>query len=202
GRFDTPIIKNPSLNFKDKDRDVDLLIMESTYGNRFHEPVKEMKPQLIKIINDTVGRGGTILIPSFAYGRTQELVYVLHELYNENAVPKIPVYVDSPLATKLTRVYGEHPEVYDQEANESFLQKGENPFSFRHIDFIRSVEESMKLNRDERPHIVISASGMCEAGRILHHLRFKIHSSKNTILIVGYMAANTLGRRILELGRE
>ena len=113
----------------------------------------------------------------------------------------MPVYVDSPLATKITRVFGEHPELYDEEAHNDFLQKGQNPFSAANFHFIGSVEESMALNREEKPHVVISASGMCEAGRILHHLRFKIHNKKNTILVVGYMARNTLGRRILEAGQ-
>jgi metallo-beta-lactamase family protein len=108
--------------------------------------------------------------------------------------------VDSPLATRLTRVYGEHPEVYDQETHDTFLSNGKNPFSFKQIKFVQSVEESMALNRDENPKIVISASGMCEGGRILHHLRHKIHNQKNTILVVGFMAAHTLGRRILDLG--
>ena len=202
GRFDKPIIKDPTLNFEEQDREVDLLIMESTYGDRLHEPVVDLKPRLKQVLVDTYDRGGTILIPSFAFGRTQELLYVLHELYNENEVPRFPVYVDSPLATKITRVFAEHPEVYDQETHQAFLQQGKNPFQFDQVNFVGSVAESMALNRDETPHIVVSASGMCEAGRILHHLRYKIHNSKNTILIVGYMAQHTLGRRILEQGEE
>jgi metallo-beta-lactamase family protein len=117
-------------------------------------------------------------------------------------VPRRPVYVDSPLATKLTGVYGEHPEVYDRETKEVFLKNGENPFMFDQLRFVQSVDESMDLMRDEKQHIVIAASGMCEAGRILHHLRYKIHNAKNTVLIVGYMAKNTLGRRIQESGEE
>ena len=200
GRFDKPILKDPTLNFDEQDREVDLLIMESTYGDRLHEPVVDLKPRLKQVLVDTYDRGGTLLIPSFAFGRTQELLYVLHEIYNENEVPRLPVYVDSPLATKLTRVFAEHPEVYDQETHKAFLQQGQNPFQFDQVNFVGSVEESMALNRDETPHIVVSASGMCEAGRILHHLRYKIHDAKNTILIVGYMAQHTLGRRILEQG--
>ena len=200
GRFDKPIIKDPTLNFDEQDQDVDLLIMESTYGDRLHEPVVDLKPRLKQVLTDTYDRGGTILIPSFAFGRTQELLYFLHELYIENEVPRFPVYVDSPLATKITRVFGEHPEVYDKETHEAFLQQGINPFQFSQAHFVGSVEESIALNRDETPHIVVAASGMCEAGRILHHLRHKIHNSKNTILIVGFMAQNTLGRRILDEG--
>ena len=200
GRFDKPIIKDPALNFEDTDREVDLMIMESTYGDRLHAPVKDLKPQLKKVLTETFDRSGTVIIPSFAFGRTQELLYVLHELYDEGEVPRVPVYVDSPLATNITRVFGEHPEVYDRETHEIFLEKGKNPFSFNQVHFVGSVEESMALNREEKPHIVISASGMCEAGRVLHHLRHKIHNPRHTILIVGFMAQNTLGRRILELG--
>ncbi|MDY6951082.1 MAG: MBL fold metallo-hydrolase, partial [Thermodesulfobacteriota bacterium] len=200
GRFNKPIIKDPTLDFAEEDRHVDLLIMESTYGNRLHGPVADLKPHMKKVLVDTYNRGGTLLIPSFAFGRTQEIIYLLHELYNENDVPKVPVFVDSPLAINITRVFGEHPELYDQETHASFLEQGQNPFSFEGIHFVRSVEESMELNRDDRPHIVIAASGMCEAGRILHHLRYKIHNPRTTILIVGFMAQNTLGRRIVEQG--
>ncbi|MFZ7126150.1 MAG: MBL fold metallo-hydrolase RNA specificity domain-containing protein [Desulfobacterales bacterium] len=200
GRFGKPILKDPCLDFTESHRQVDLLIMESTYGDRDHEPVGDLKGSLAAVINSTYERGGCVLIPAFAYGRTQELLYLLHTLYNEGAVPRLPVYVDSPLATRLTRVFGEHPEVYDKETHRVFLQNGENPFAFREMHFVSSVEESMALNRDETPHIVISASGMCEAGRILHHLRHKIHNPRHTILIVGFMAQNTLGRRIQEMG--
>lgn len=200
GRFNKPIIKDPTSNFNKEDRNIDLLLLESTYGNRHHEPTGDMKQRLKEVLLENQKRGGTIVIPSFAYGRAQEIIYVLHELYDEGEVPKIPIHVDSPLASSLTKVFGEHLELYDQDAHETFLKKGENPFSFSHIHFVKSVEESMTLMRDETPHIVIASSGMCEAGRVLHHLRYKIHNPKNTILIVGYMAQNTLGRKILEEG--
>lgn len=200
GRFDKPILRNPCFQFEEQDRTIDLLIMESTYGDRDHEPVVDLKPRLQKALNETFDRGGCVLIPSFAYGRTQELLYVIHELYAEGAVKPRPVYVDSPLATNITKVFGEHPEVYDKETHETFLNSGKNPFDFKQVHFTQSVEESMALMRDNNPHIVISASGMCEAGRILHHLRYKVHNPKNTILIVGFMAQHTLGRRIHELG--
>jgi len=202
GRFNKPIIKNPALSFLSDDLDVDLMIMESTYGNRVHEPLENLKPILKKIFTETFERNGTVIIPAFAYGRTQELLYLIHELYNEGEVRRVPVFVDSPLATNITRVFGEHPEVYDNETHETFLKKGQNPFFFDKVRFVGSVEESMALNREEQPHIVIAASGMCEAGRVLHHLRHKIHNPRHTILIVGYMAQNTLGRRILEQGLE
>ncbi len=200
GRFNKPILKDPSLRFSEEDRKIDLLLIESTYGNRHHDPVVDMKPKLKKLLNETIDRGGSVLIPSFAFGRTQELLYVLHELYVAGDVPKIPVYVDSPLATNLTQVFGEHPEAYDQQAHEDFLKKGKNPFLFDPLSFTASVEESMAITRETKPHIVIAGSGMCEGGRILHHLRYKIHNPLNTILIVGFMAANTLGRRIMDLG--
>jgi len=200
GRYDKPILRDPASHFDGLGRDVDLMIMESTYGNREHEPVVDLRPRLKKALNDTFDQGGSVLIPSFAYGRTQELLYVIHELYDAGEVPRMPVYVDSPLATNITKVFGEHPEVYDKETHQTFLQQGKNPFAFRQVQFVESVEASMALMREEKSHIVISASGMCEAGRILHHLRYKIHDPKNTILIVGYMANHTLGRRILEKG--
>ena len=202
GRFDKPIIKDPTLDFSEKDQHVDMMIIESTYGNRVHDPVRDLKPQLKKVLIETYNRRGSILIPSFAFGRTQELLYVLHELYNESDVPRLLVYVDSPLATNLTRVFGEHPELYDQDTHATFLEKRLNPFASDQIRFVGSVEESMALNREEKPHIVIAASGMCESGRILHHLRHKMHNPKNTILIVGFMAQNTLGRRILVNGER
>jgi len=200
GRFGKPILRDPVLTFPEEHRQVDLLIMESTYGDRLHEPVIDLKPRLQTVVTDAVERGGSILIPSFAFGRTQELLYVLHELYMEGSVPHLPIFVDSPLAVNITKVFGEHPEVYDRETHETFLQNGHNPFAFDQIHFIQSVEESIALTRDKKQHIVISASGMCEAGRILHHLRHRIHNPKNTILIVGFMAQHTLGRRIQELG--
>jgi metallo-beta-lactamase family protein len=202
GRFDKPILKNPTLTFDEEDTKIDLMIMESTYGNREHGPVADLESRLKKVLLDTHERGGSLIIPAFAYGRTQELIYVLHKLYESGQVPRLPIFVDSPLASNLTRVFGEHPETYDKETHAAFLEKGLNPFYFDKIRFVETVEESMRLNRDETPHVVISASGMCEAGRILHHLRHKVHNPKNTILIVGYMAQHTLGRRIEELGAQ
>ena len=202
GRFGKPILKDPTLVFDEEDRNIDLFITESTYGNREHEPVDDLGSSLKKVLNDTFERGGSVIIPSFAYGRTQELIYILHELYDKGEVPRRPIYVDSPLASNITKVFGEHPEVYDKETHETFLEKGENPFQFDKIKFVQTVEESMQLTQDSSSHVVISASGMCEAGRILHHLRYKIHDPKNTILLVGYMAENTLGRRIQDLGAK
>ena len=200
GRFGKPILQNPTLAFDEEDRDIDLFITESTYGDREHDPVADLESSLKKVLIETFDRGGSVIIPAFAFGRTQELIYMIHELYDKKEVPRMPVFVDSPLASNLTKVFGEHLESYDMDAHEAFLKKGINPFYFNKIRFVETVEESMRLNRDESSHVVISASGMCEAGRILHHLRYKVHNPKNTILLVGYMAENTLGRRIEELG--
>lgn len=200
GRFDKPILKDPNLLFAEEHRDIDLLIMESTYGNRLHEPMQDMKPLLKKALIETFDRGGSVIIPAFAYGRTQELLYFLHELYLAKEVPAMPVWVDSPLATQITHVFGEHPETYDVETHEAFLKKGLNPFDFPQLKFVQSVEESMALNRDPRSHVVLAGSGMCEGGRVLHHLRHKIHDERNTVLIVGYMGQNTFGRHLQEVG--
>ncbi|KJS00396.1 MAG: exonuclease [Desulfobulbaceae bacterium BRH_c16a] len=202
GRFDKPIIKDPNLDFAPEHRDIDLMIMESTYGNRLHEPIEDMKPLLKKVLLETFNRGGSVIIPAFAYGRTQELIYFLHEMYIAKEIPPMPIWVDSPLATMITHVFGEHPETYDTEAHEAFLQKGINPFDFAQLKFVQSVEESMALNRDTRSHIVLAGSGMCEGGRVLHHLRHKIHDERNTVLIVGYMGQNTFGRHLQEVGEK
>ncbi len=202
GRFDKPIIRDPALDFAKEHRDIDLLVMESTYGNRVHDPVIDMTPQLKKILVETFDRGGSVIIPSFSYGRTQELIYFLHELYLEGEVPRMPVYVDSPLATKITHVFGEHPETYDEDTHAKFLERGINPFNFEQLKFVQSVEESMALNRDTRSHIVLAGSGMCEGGRVLHHLRHKIHDERNTVLVVGYMGQHTFGRYLQEKGEK
>jgi len=200
GRFHKPIIKDPCTSFPDPEQPIDLLIMESTYGDRFHEPVKNLSHQLQEVLNDTWDRGGSVIIPSFAFGRTQEIIYYLHSLANRKAIPRFPIYVDSPLATDLTRVFGEHPEVYDRETHRLFLSDGENPFHFDGLTYVDSLEQSVALCKDQNPKVVISASGMCEGGRILHYLRYHVHNARDTILFVGYMAKHTLGRRILDLG--
>ncbi len=202
GRFNKPIIKDPTLQFAEEHRDVDLMIMESTYGNRLHDPIVDMKPKLKQVLTETYDRGGSVIIPAFSYGRTQELIYFLHELYLAGEVPPMPVWVDSPLATKITHVFGEHPETYDEETHNAFLRKGLNPFDFTHLKFVQTVEESMALNRDMKSHVVLAGSGMCEGGRVLHHLRHKIHDERNTVLIVGYMGANTFGRQLQEKGEK
>ena len=172
------------------------VIMESTYGNRDHESVDGAREQLARTIRDTAARGGRIIVPSFAVGRTQELVYDLHELVREGKIPQIPIYIDSPLAISATSVFATHPEVFDQ--SESLVQKVEDLFEHELVHYTRDVQESKKLNTMQGPFIVISASGMAESGRIVHHIKNGAGDPRNTILIVGYQAEHTLGRRIVE----
>jgi metallo-beta-lactamase family protein len=170
------------------------VIMESTYGNRDHESVTNARAELAAAVRDTAARGGRVMIPSFAVGRTQELLYNLNGLSREGAIPAIPIYVDSPLATDTTTVFEMHPEVFDH--TEDLVNKAKNLFQFPQVHFTRSVEESKALNTAQGPMVIIAASGMVEAGRILHHLEHGAGDPKNTILFVGYQAEGTLGRRI------
>lgn len=192
GRENIPIIRDPETVDH-----ADILIMESTYGNRTHEPYFDSEQKLEAIINDTFKRGGAVLIPAFAVGRTQQLVYTLHKLMVSRDIPELPVFVDSPLAINATSVFRLHPEAYDDEMRTFMLEQGD-PFGFDKLRYTRSVEQSKELNFMLDPFIVISASGMMEAGRILHHLRNRIEDPKNTILIVGWQAPDTLGRRLVE----
>ncbi len=192
GRAGIPIIRDPETVDH-----ADVLLLESTYGNRVHEPYDDAERKLERIINDTYRRGGAVVIPSFAVGRTQQLVYTLHRLINQRDIPQLPVFVDSPLAINATAVYRLHPECFDSEIRDFMLAEGD-PFGFDMLRYTRSVEQSKELNFMREPFIVISASGMAETGRILHHLRNRIEDPKNTILIVGWQAPDTLGRRLVE----
>lgn len=195
GRTGIPIIRSPA-SVADG---ADILIMESTYGNRTHPPYPESEKELERIVNDTFKRGGSLLIPAFAVGRTQQLVYTLHKLHDAGKIPAMPIYVDSPLATRTTEIFRMHPECYDRETREFLLQDDHNnPFGFSALHFTESVEQSKKLNEMKLPAVIISASGMMEHGRILHHLRSRIADHRNTILISGWQAPNTLGRKIVE----
>ena len=193
GRNDMPIIRNPNVL-----RDLDLLIMESTYGNRLHEVSDAVEEEVAQTVKTVVERGGKIIIPSFAVGRTQLLVYILHKLFDQNRIPVIPIYVDSPLAVEATKIYQTHPECYDRETYRVFLQNHEDPFGFGRLTYIKNVEQSKELNDRHDPCIIISASGMAEGGRILHHLKNNIEDKRNLILFVGYAAAHTLARKIID----
>jgi metallo-beta-lactamase family protein len=192
GRPGLPIIRDPEPLPK-----IDYLIMESTYGDRLHQELGNVKQKLADVVNRTAGRGGRIIVPAFAVGRTQQLVVVLHQLIDEGKIPSIPVFVDSPLAVNVTEVFRKHENLFDTET-QSFLENGEDPFGFKLLRYIRDVNESKALNDLRGPFMVISASGMCEAGRILHHLRHNIEDPRNTILITGFQAENTLGRKIVD----
>ncbi len=192
GRFDMPILRDPHSFPK-----CDYLITESTYGGRRHPPSDDLKGELEEIVNDTITRRGKLIIPAFSVGRTQVIVYFLHQLQLEGRIPAIPIYVDSPLAVNATDVFRLHPELFDAEARQFQRQTGDILGS-DNCNYVRDVEESKRINRRRNSCIVISASGMCEAGRIRHHLKNNISSAKNTILIPGFQAAHTLGRRIVE----
>ncbi len=193
GRSMLPIIRDPA-DFPP----VETLICESTYGNREHEDITSAKGALRDVIVRTAKRGGKVLIPAFSLERTQEIVYDLHMLWDAKEIPAIPIVIDSPLATKVTGVFMKHPECYDKDMYENFLAKAHNPFQFSLVRYTESVEESKNLNNTPGPMIIMAGSGMCEAGRIRHHLKNEIENDKNTVLAVGYMAMNTLGRRIID----
>jgi metallo-beta-lactamase family protein len=193
GRKNLPILRDPQII-----PDVDYLVMESTYGDRLHDHMDIAMKKLADVVTRTVERGGKIIIPAFAVGRTQELVYFLHLLSDQKRIPKVPVYVDSPMATNATSIFRVHQECYDEETRQAFLDHHKNPFGFNELRYVTNLGESKELNTSKEPAIIISASGMCEAGRILHHLAHNIQNPKNTVLIVGFMAEHTLGRRIKE----
>jgi len=182
-------------------QDVDFLLMESTYGGREHEAPPGMGEHVADIIRKAHARGGKILIPAFAVERTQQVLYVLHDLFERGEIPAVKVYVDSPLAVSATEIYRLHPESFNEEVYHSLFER-QNPFGFEDLTLVRSVSGSKALNDIDGVAIIISASGMCEAGRILHHLKNNIGDPKTTVLFVGYCADNTLGRRIRDGERE
>ncbi|HZU28643.1 MAG TPA: MBL fold metallo-hydrolase [Bryobacteraceae bacterium] len=192
GRAGLPIIKDP-----ERMPPADYLIVESTYGDRLHKPMEAVQSKLEDIVNRTWKRGGRVIVPAFAVGRTQQLVLMLHELMNAKRIPALPIFVDSPLAVSITEVFRKHTELFDEEALR-FVSAGQDPFGFSRLRYIRDTAQSKALNDLHGPFMVISASGMCEAGRILHHLRNNIGNPRNTVLITGYQAEHTLGRKILE----
>lgn len=178
----------------------DVVMMESTYGDRDHDPMEKMEEKLAAYINETADRGGKLVVPSFALERAQELIYAIKRLEIKGAIPELPVIVDSPLTVNITEVFRLHTESFDTEFRRLMTENGD-PFMTKKIRYIRAVEESMAINRLEGPAIIISAAGMCEHGRILHHLKNHCGDPKNTIMIIGFQAKNTLGRRIVERSR-
>ncbi len=194
GRKNLPILKDPV-----QLENLDIFMTESTYGNRFHDEIKTVEDKFAETVNRTIDRGGKIFIPAFAVERTQEILYVIRELQHQNKIPQIPIFVDSPLATGATEIFGLHPECFDEELL-AMMERGDAPFLDQRdgLQFTRSVEDSKALNEFPGPAIIISASGMVEAGRIRHHLANNISDPRNTLLVVGFMAKNTLGRRLVE----
>lgn len=197
GRKGKAIIRDPEIL-----PPADYIVLESTYGDRLHETTEDALAKLADVATKAIKMNGKIVIPAFAIERTQELVYYFHVLVDRKIIPEIPIFVDSPMAVNATSIFQVHPECYDEATHEAFIKHHKNPFGFNSLRFVTSVEESKSLNEMEGPMIIISADGMCEAGRITHHLANTIGDPCNQILIVGYMAEHTLGRRILNREME
>ncbi len=192
GRPGLPILRDP-----EPIPACDLLISESTYGGHTHEPVEETADKLGDVVRRTAERGGRVIIPAFAVGRTQTVVYFLHQLISAGKLRDIPVFVDSPMANRATEVFRAHTECFDEETL-ALLESHPDLFGEKHVKYVESPNESVKLNRRDGPCVIISASGMCEAGRVLHHLKHGLGDARNTILIAGFQAKDTLGRRLVE----
>jgi len=194
GRRGLPILRDP-----EAPAGADVLIMESTYGNRTHPPAQEARGMLLECVRSTCDRGGMLLIPAFAVGRTQEVVYALNQLWESGDLPQIDVFVDSPLAVNVTEVFRLHPECFNDEMLDAMMTESDrDPLGFARLRYVRAAERSRELNTRTEPAVIIAASGMCEAGRILHHLKNHLGDDRTTVLFVGYQAEHTLGRRILE----
>lgn len=201
GVTDRPILRDPT-----KIKKADYVIMETTYGNRLHPANSTSIDELIKITLDTIKRGGSVIIPSFAVGRTQELIYQFNMFYEQHSeyqkqLENVNVYIDSPMATTATEVFKKNAQVFDEETK-SYILSGDNPLDFKNLKFTRNTADSQMLNNDKSPKIIISASGMCEAGRIRHHLKHNLWDSRNSIIFVGYQAEGTLGRQLVEGAKE
>lgn len=196
GRHHLPILRDPEVP-----DGVDVLMTESTYGDRLHGPIEETDAALAEAVSRTASRGGKVVIPSFALERAQEIVYSLGRLRAAGRIPALPVYVDSPLTVKLTEVFKLHPDCYDHETA-ALLAGGRSPFEFDGLHYVSEVEESKAIDASSRPAIIIAASGMCEGGRVLHHLQATIEDPANTVVIVGFQAQHTLGRRLVERRKE
>jgi len=197
GRFKLPLLRDPVLPDA-----ADYLLMESTYGDKSHNDPSSAAHEFRDIVRRTIKRNGKVIIPAFAVGRTQELVYHLNEMMHEGDVPSAPVFVDSPLAVNASNVFRRHPEVFDAETRQ-FVEEARHPaLDFKMLTYVQSVEESKALNLRKDPMVIISASGMAETGRILHHLRNNIENPKNTVCIVSWQAPHTLGRRLADREKQ
>src|SRR3989344_4743482 len=194
GRHYLPILRDPEF----VEENAETLIIEATYGSRIHKPITDLEMELKGIVYDAVSKKSKIIVPAFSLGRTQELIYVLHKLIDEKSIPSLPIFIDSPLSQKITRVFHGYTSDFDEEFWKNFGEKDDPPFLFKDLTTINSVEESKSINYMQGPLMVIAGSGMCEGGRILHHLKSNIENSNNIVLITGYQEENTLGRKILE----
>lgn len=192
GRRHMPILKDPEVV-----EGAHVLVTESTYGDRLHKPIGAMEDELADVLKRTYARGGKVIIPSFALERAQEVLYAIRALRNDGRMPPMPVYVDSPLTVKITDIFKLHPDCYDTETR-TLIQNDDSPFDFEALHYVSDKEKSKALDASDEPAVIISASGMCEAGRVVHHLKATIESEKNTVCIVGFQAQHTLGRRIVE----
>lgn len=196
GRRGLPILHDPQ-----RVAGCDVLITESTYGNRIHPPADDIKQHLKRILKRAAERGSRVVIPAFSLGRTQTLVYFLNQLHNAGELPSIPVFVDSPLSKEITAVYRRHSEIMDTEF-QRVLQSDRDPFSFPNLKYVATQQESMELNYRRGAFAVIAASGMCEAGRVVHHLKHAIDDSNNIVVMIGFQAENTLGRKLVDKWRS
>ena len=192
GNMPVPILKDPEAI-----KDADYIIMESTYGDRIRDNDKDRSDELARIINETVTAGGKVIIPSFAVGRTQELIYEIHGMLDGKKIPAVPIYIDSPLACNATEIFRKHMECFDEEMVE-YLSRSDDPFNFSNIFYACEAEESRAINQNNSPQIIISSSGMANNGRILHHLKYNIFKKECTVLFVGYQAFGTIGRQITD----
>ncbi|MEL6348533.1 MAG: MBL fold metallo-hydrolase [Myxococcota bacterium] len=192
GRAALPLLKSPEII-----SDVDLLLMESTYGDRLHGDYNNIDEQLEAIVNKTIGRGGRVYIPTFALERAQEVLFVLERLHEEGRLPDVPIYIDSPLAIAITEIYKLHPESLAPTIRDRIVERND-PFSPPGLKYVSNVQHSIALQRSGEPCIVIAGSGMCEGGRIVHHLQGGLEDRRNSVVIVGFMAQHTLGRRLVE----
>jgi len=196
GRRTSSLLKEPEIP-----KDVEILLCEGTYGDRNHGPISELDERFAELVHRVVARGGKLVVPTFALERAQEVIYEIRRLLDAGKIPAIPVYVDSPLTLKVTDIFRLHPECLNA-SHHALFEQGQSPFDFPGLTYVDSVEDSKKLDLDDRPAIILSASGMCENGRILHHLKATVEDPKNAIAIVGFQAQHTLGRRLVEKRSE
>ncbi len=192
GRIDMPILRDREIV-----KEAQYVLIETTYGDRTHDSIDNIESKLSEVVNRTYKRGGKLIIPSFSVGRTQQVVYFLNRLTKKNKIPKLPIFVDSPLSVNATEIFRLHPECYNEDTYQ-YITNRKNPFGFSNCEYIRDTEKSKNLNKINKPCIIISSSGMCEGGRILHHLKNNVENPKNTIMMVGFCARNTLGKKIIE----